>query len=335
MSQQQQERRFTILLGGIRLLGCWAAAAEPQLEIARVIPFLIREVWEEEVDSKGASGTDLPLLQTSEQSAFDFLYPALLQLSITSPSTRRWLFSNPPQDESHPATRDALAIGADRSVAASVAMQLVRSGGDLERRRLEFLLNILCLEQADGIPDAVASALGKAAEALATTLMSRKLCETVSIDVALAMAFVAATVRLLRDTKHTPSAELHSLAKTGCGLTVRWLLSSYVEVVKTIHGCSDGPVEFEEANEVPELWSLTCGILSSLSDTSKVAASDLVANVLRASASNCQQLLCTAQAMARKECRRAAQEVEEEDAGPATTAFSVARSLLDLVDRLE
>jgi hypothetical protein len=211
-----------------------------------------------------------------------------------------------------------------------VALQLVQSG-DLERRRLEFLLNLLCLEQADRIPDAVSSALGKAAKALAATLESRKPDEEVSIDVALAMAFVAATVRLLRDKKCTP--ELESVSTAGCELTVRWLVSSYVEVIQMTHECSDGSVE--EAYEVPELWSLTCGIVCSVLDTSKGTAGDLVANLLRTSACNCQQLLYVAQAAARKECRRAAQAVEKEDEGPATTAFSVARLLLDLVDRVE
>ena len=334
--RQQQERRVALLLGGVRLVGCWSVAAEPQLEIARIFPFLLREVWEEGAESKGASETELPLLQPSEQSAFDFLYPALLQMSIASPTSRQWLFSNPPQD--FLATGDTEGVGADQSVAALVAMQVVRSGGDLERRRLEFLLNLLCLEHADGIPTAVGLALGQAAKALITALESRS--EELSVDVALAMAFVAGTVRLLRDTRNVSSDELRRLSANGCETTVRWVVVSYAKVVKIIQECSGGAVEAdEEANEIPELWSLTCGILCSLSDKPVGTASDdhatVVASALRECASNCQHPLSSAQAAAHKECRRGAQDAEEDADGPATTSFSVARLLLDLAKCLE
>ena len=333
--RQQQERRVALLLGGVRLVGCWSAAAEPQLEIARIFPFLLHEVWEEGTDSKGASEIEHLLLQPSEQSAFDFLYPALLQMSIASPTSRQWLFSNPPQE--FLATGDTEGIGADQSVAALVAMQIVRSGGDLERRRLEFLLNLLCLEHADGIPTAVVSAFGQAAKALITALEPRS--AELSVDVALAMSFVAGSVRLLRDTRNVSIAELHSLSAKGCEATVRWVVASYAKVVELIQECLDGAIESaDEANEVPELWSLTCGILCTLSDKPMGTASDdkdaVVATVLRGCASNYEHPLSIAQSAAHKEWRRGTEDVEEDADEPAMTSFSIARLLLDLAERL-
>ena len=38
-------RRSALLLSGIRLVGCWAAAAEPQLELARIFAFLLHGLW--------------------------------------------------------------------------------------------------------------------------------------------------------------------------------------------------------------------------------------------------------------------------------------------------
>lgn len=335
--QQQRQRKSALLLGGVRLVGCWAAAAEPQLEIARIIPFLLRDVWAEGVDSRGVPETGL---QPGEQLAFDFLYPALLQMSVASPISRRWLFSNPPQDLSLTSTDATAEIGAGRSVAASVAMQLVRDRGNLESRRLEFLLNLLCLEQADGFPGAVAAAIGEAAEVLAKTLQLKR---ELSVDVALAIAFVAGSVRLLRDSKQVPSATLRSLCMTGCNVVVQWVVASYSEVVKVARRCLEEPIEAESAREIPELWSLTCGILCSLlgaasgGDSTRCSESaTLVVTSLRAGISECQQLLCDAKTAAHKESRRPikkSDEDEDEDS-PATTPITVAQSLLVFADCL-
>ena len=94
-------RHSALLLSGIRLVGCWAAAAEPQLELARIFAFLLHGLWHQEPSVQSGSFAaaaaasvqqqqqqqqqqQLPPLQASEQSAFDFLYPALLQMSIAS-----------------------------------------------------------------------------------------------------------------------------------------------------------------------------------------------------------------------------------------------------------
>jgi len=194
--------------------------------------------------------------------------------------------------------------------------------------------------------------MGEAALALTSTATAGGAAPA-SADMALAMAFVAGSVRLLRDNgAAATTAGLQALAPPGCKLLLRWLVGSYAAVVETARGSAtqaeEGEAEAEGA-ELAELWILTAGIMCSLfeapagrggSGGSAKDAKDraaLVARLFQAGAAEAKKAFTTAKAAAEKECEAAADDGDgndDDDEEEAVTPVGAARVLLALAEHL-
>ena len=197
--------------------------------------------------------------------------------------------------------------------------------------------------------------MGEAALALTSTATAGGAAPG-SADMALAMAFVAASVRLLRDSgAAATTAGLQALAPPGCKLLLRWLVGSYAAVVETARGSAtqaeEGEAEAEaEGAELAELWILTAGIMCSLfeapagrggSGGSAKDAKDraaLDARLLQAGAAEAKKAFTTAKAAAEKECEAAADDGDgnddDDEEEEAVTPVGAARVLLALAEHL-
>ena len=339
---EQELRKVSLLLGGVRLIGCWAAAAEPQLELARLFPYFLGAAWTSDGDSKAGEAT--LAVQASEQSAFDFLYPALLQLSIVSPTSRQWLFGNFDDSETN----------AD-SAAAAVARQIVRShnsGGPtvdvLDPRRLELLLNVLCLEHT--IPPRVTAMIGSTVIALSshlTRLMEGSNGTTSTREWGLAMAVVAAGVRLVRDSSDLRGSDdcLSDVTQPGCGLVLRWLAVTYQPAVESLEDTAGtGKGGDDDGEQLAEMYLLTSGVCCSLLDHdgtgngSSRNRREFVAKALRDAArhSACAIDLALSMKAATKQPLRSlpVKAAEDEDEDEAVGAGDISDSLLHLAQLL-